>query len=259
MHTTAEVRDPKFLLRTIPGGSSPLSSDDATLRQTFERLHAGAAQNIELRNQFSRSMDSLQNESEALDRLLIDRVQGAVREGDPVAYRRLQVVLGMQIQLNTITKRLGNFLLTGEVRYAERMDDAQQKLHEFARAYQVLLLKPEERLWAGELQRRLNRVLSLTTRLRGLEKERRERLAAFLALYRDLKVQLDIGVKTGTERGLEKAREELLSAGQTANTTILLALLFSVVFGVAAGIMTTQQDHTSAAAPHRGHARYRGR
>jgi two-component system sensor histidine kinase UhpB len=233
--------DPTFLKRTIPGGSSPLSSDDATLRRTFEHLHAGAAQNIELRNQFSRAMDSFHNESEALDRLLIDRVQGAVREGDPVAYRRLQVVLGMQIQLNTITKQLGNFLLTGEARYGERMDDAQQKLHEFSRAYQVLLLKPEERLWAGELQGRLTRVLALTTRLRGMEKERRERLTAFLALYRDLKVQLDEGVKTGTERGLEKAREELLSAGQTANTTILLALLFSVVFGVAAGIMTTQR------------------
>jgi signal transduction histidine kinase len=235
------IADPTFLKRTIPGGSTPLSSDDAALRQTFEQLHAGAVQNIGLRNRFSRTMDSLQTEAEALDRLLVDRIQRAVREEDPVAYRRLQVALGMQIQLNTITKLLGNFLLTGERRYGERMDAAERELHEFARAYQVLLLKPEERQWAGELQRRLARVLRLTSTLRALEQERRDRLTAFLALYRDLKVQLDEGVKTGTERGLERAREELLAAGQTANTTILLALLFSVVFGVVAGIMTTQR------------------
>jgi two-component system, NarL family, sensor histidine kinase UhpB len=235
------IADPNFLTRTIPGGSSPLSSDDVTLRRTFEQLHAGAVQNMDLRNRFSRTMDSLEVETEALDRLLVDRIQWAVREDDPVAYRRLQVALGMQIQLNTVTKQLGNFLQTGEPRYGERMDDGERKLHEFARAYQVLLLKPEERNWADELQRRLSRVLALASKLRALEKERRERLTAFLALYRDLKVQLDEGVKTGTERGLEKAREELLSAGQTANTTILLALLASVVFGVGAGIMTTQR------------------
>ena len=235
------IADPTFLDRTIPGGSTPLSSDDTALRRTFEQLHAGAVQNIDLRNRFSRTMDSLQTEAEALDRLLVDRIQRAVREEDPVAYRRLQVALGMQIQLNIITKSLGNFLLTGERRYGDRMDAAERELHEFARAYQVLLLKPEERQWSGELRRRLARVLRLTSTLRAVEQERRDRLTTFLALYRDLKLQLDEGVKTGTERGLERAREELLAAGQTANTTILLALLFSVVFGVVAGIMTTQR------------------
>jgi signal transduction histidine kinase len=83
-------------------------------------------------------------------------------------------------------------------------------------------------------------VLGLTAAMRGLEEERRGRLTAFLTLYRQLKIQLDTGVKTGTQRGLEQARQELLEAGSTANTTILLALLGSVVFGLGAGIVTAR-------------------
>jgi signal transduction histidine kinase len=236
-----DLADPSFLQRTISGGQGPLSSDDAALRSTFEQLHERAARNIELRGRFSRTMDSLRSESEALDRLLIDRIQKAVTADDPIAYRRLQVVLGMQIQLSTITKQLGNFLLTGELQYGVRMDEAETRLREFAQAYRLLLLTPEERTWAEELRARLSRVLGLTAALRGLEQERRDRLTAFLGLYRQLKVQLDTGVKTGTQRGLEQARGELLEAGTTANTTILLALLGSVVFGLGAGIVTARR------------------
>lgn len=235
------LADPGFLRRMIPGGESPLSTDDAALRLTFERLHGGAARNIELRGRFSRTMDSLQTEAEALDRLLIDRIQNAVTADDPIAYRRLQVVLGMQVQLTTLTKQLGTYLLTGETQHGERMDEAERQLREFARAYQLLLLKPEERTWADELRGRLARVLGLTAAMRGLEQERRAQLTAFLDLYRQLKVLLDQGVRTGTERGLERARQELLEAGTTANTTILLALALSVVVGIGAGYVTTRR------------------
>jgi signal transduction histidine kinase len=235
-----DLADPGFLQRTIRLGQAPLSGDDATLRLTFQRLHEGAAKNIELRGRFSRTMDSLQTESAALDRLLIDRMQNAVSIDDPIAYKRLQVVLGMQVQLNTITKQLGNYLLTGQTQGGAQMDEAEQRLREFARAYQLLLLRPEERAWSQELQGRLTRVLGLTASMRGLEEERRTRLTAFMDLYRRLKVQLDQGVRSGTQRGLDVAREELLQAGSTANTTILLALLVSVVFGVGAGYLTTR-------------------
>jgi signal transduction histidine kinase len=149
-------------------------------------------------------------------------------------------VLGMQVQLTTITKQLGNYLLTGEKQHGALMDEAEQRLREFARSYQLLLLKPEERSWADELRGRLTRVLGLTATMRGLEQERREQLTAFLDHYRQLKVLLDQGVKTGTERGLEVARQELVEAGYTANTTILLALVFCVVFGVGAGLITAR-------------------
>ncbi len=234
------LADASFLQRTIPGGRSPLSSDDAALRFTFDQLHEGAAHNIALRGRFSRTMDSLQVEAEALERLLIDRIQSAVTADDPIAYRRLQVVLGMQIQLSTITKQLGSFLLTGESQYGAGMDAAEARLREFAQAYRILLLTPEERTLSEELRGRLARVLGLTAAMRRLEQERRERLTAFLTLYRQLKIQLDTGVKTGTQRGLEQARQELLEAGTTANTTILLALLGSVVFGIGAGMVTTR-------------------
>lgn len=234
------LTDPGWLRRMIPGGESPLSTDDAALRLTFERLHDRAARNIELRSRFSRTMDSLQTEAEALDRLLIDRIQNAVTADDPIAYRRLQVVLGMQVQLTTLTKQLGTYLLTGETQHGERMDEAERQLREFARAYQLLLLKPEERAWAEELRGRLTRVLGLTATMRGLEQDRRTQLTAFLDLYRQLKVLLDQGVKTGTERGLERARQELLEAGTTANSTILVALVLSVLFGIGAGYVTTR-------------------
>lgn len=237
-------RDTAVVLRAaMPGvASGRLTVRDSLLRLTFEGLTADAAAQIVRRSSYERVLDSLLGEYDALDRLLVDRIQASVRADDPepVAYRRLQVVLGMQIQLNTITRQLTIYLLTGEREDRDRVETAERKLREFAQAYGVLLLRPEERRWVVELRQRLARVLEMTAVMRHLEEERRVQLARFLGSYRSLKVFLDEGVKSETERGLETARVRLLEAGSQANTTILVALVLSVLFGIGTGFVTAR-------------------
>ena len=115
-------------------------------------LEVAAREHVLLRTTQGRTLDTLNRQLEALDRLLIDRIQNSVRVDDPIAYRRLQVVLGMQVQINAITKHLGSFLLTGDEQHVASIQKADAQFREFISAYQVLLLRSEEKTWASELR-----------------------------------------------------------------------------------------------------------
>ncbi|HSQ73992.1 MAG TPA: ATP-binding protein [Bacteroidota bacterium] len=221
------------VLNAAPGVSTPV-------RDGLARLEIAAREHVLLRTTQGRTLDTLNRRLEGLDRLLIDRIQNSVRVDDPIAYRRLQVVLGMQVQISAITKHLGSFLLTGDEQHVASIRKADAQFREFISAYQVLLLRPEEKTWASELRSRSDLALRFAETVLSLEYERRKQRAAFLDQYRALRLVLNEGVQTQTERSLAKAKADLLDAGRTANTTILGALLLSLLVGVGVGYVTTR-------------------
>ena len=221
------------VLNAAPGVSTPV-------RDGLSRLEIAAREHVLLRTTQGRTLDTLNRRLEGLDRLLIDRIQNSVRVDDPIAYRRLQVVLGMQVQISAITKHLGSFLLTGDEQHVASIRKADAQFREFISAYQVLLLRPEEKTWASELRSRSDLALRFAETVLSLEYERRKQRAAFLDQYRALRLVLNEGVQTQTERSLAKAKADLLDAGRTANTTILGALLLSLLVGVGVGYVTTR-------------------
>ena len=218
---------------SAPGVSTPV-------RDGLAGLEVAAREHVLLRTTQGRTLDTLNRQLEALDRLLIDRIQTSVRVDDPIAYRRLQVVLGMQVQINAITKHLGSFLLTGDEQHVASIHKADTQFREFISAYQVLLLRSEEKTWASELKTRSDQALRLTGTMLSLEYERRKQRAAFLDQYRALRIVLNEGIQTQTERSLARAKADLLEAGRGANTAILVALLLSMIVGVGVGYVTTR-------------------
>ncbi len=210
------------------------------VRAGLHRLETASREHILLRMRQARTVDTLHRHLEALDRLLTDRIQRSVRVDDPVAYRRLQVVLGMQVQMNAITKHMGSYLLTGEEQFFSSIRKADMLFREFFSAYRVLLLRPEEKSWAAELRIRSEVVLGYVGTVLKLEQERREQRASFLSLYREVRLLLNEGLQTQTQQALAHAKDELIAAGQTANTTILVALMLSVLVGVTVAYATTR-------------------
>ncbi len=210
------------------------------LRDSLINLHYQAAEQAHLRDVQVQNLNALRDELQAIDALLSDRVLRSISVNNPIAYRRLQVALSMQVQMNALAKSLGNYLLTGEPRYSDQLTTAEKQFSEFLRVYQVVLLSADEKRWAAELQRRSNDGLRLSRTLVESEKARRLHLDLFMATYRSLASTLNDRVKTHTERGLAKVKEELLVAGRTSNNTILGVLAVSLVFGILAGILTTR-------------------
>jgi|GEM_PF-2167922 len=204
------------------------------------RFHSMAAEHVHLKDRLTEHMDTLLTTMEKLERLLTDRIQASVTVNDPIAYRRLQVVLEMQIQVNAIIKGLGNFLLTSDTAFVSRIRSAESKFKHFAEVYQVVLLSREEKLWSAELRRRSQEVSALVGKLIGLQNQRTVLLTEFFDLYRDLGSIINGGLQTETERGLAAAKADVIEAGEAANARILAVLLLSVAFGVVAGVVTTR-------------------
>ena len=219
-------------------------SRQAGLRADFQdslvAFHTKAMQQTRLRDQQVQSFNALLTELQSIDALLSERVLRSISVENPIAYRRLQVALGMQVQMNALSKSLGNYLLTGEAQYTDQLDRAQKEFGEFLRVYRVVLLSDEEKGWANELRRRSDNGLRLARSLVESEKARRAHLDGFMAAYRGLTSTLNDRVQTRTERGLARAKEELLTAGETTNNTILGVLAVSLLFGILAGIWTTR-------------------
>ncbi len=210
------------------------------LRDSIINLHYAAVEQARLRDVQVQNLNALRDELQAIDALLSDRVLRSISVNNPIAYRRLQVALGMQVQMNALANSLGNYLLTGEARFSDQLDTAEKQFSELLQVYHVVLLSADEKRWAEELQRRSNDGLRLSRTLVESEKARRLHLDLFMATYRSLASTLNDRVQTHTERGLATAKEELLLAGRTTNNTILGVLAVSLVFGILAGILTTR-------------------
>jgi signal transduction histidine kinase len=212
----------------------------AYLRNGFARFHAASREQMSLRDQQASAMQALFDELEALEELLTGRIEPSIRADDPVAYRRLQAALEMQIQVNALTKGLVSYLLTGEARFESQVRNADERFRHFFEVYRLVLLSDREHDWAAELRKRSNETLRLAASIVALEKDRRQQLTAFLAAYRDLGRMLTDGLQVRTERNLAVAKAELLEAGETTNTRILLVLAVSLLFGIGAAVLTTQ-------------------
>ncbi len=196
---------------------------------------------IELRDRQTLQMQQLLVDLDAIDGLLKNRIEASVRADDPIAYRRLQVALEMQIQTNAMMKALGNFLLTGEERFYQRIDEARRSFSHFLEVYQLILLSPEEKTWAAELIRRSDRTLALAASVADLQVRRSSQMAAFMNQYGTLGSLIDDPLLRTTSTNLTTARNELTEAGERANSTIMGVLLAAMLFGIGAAVVTTRQ------------------
>ncbi len=216
----------------------------ARLRQDLQdsiiSFHDAALEQVRLRDVQVRDLTALRDELQAIDALLSDRILRSISVTDPIAYRRLQVALGMQVQMNELAKSLGNYLLTGEDKFTDQLSVAEKQFSEFLRVHQVVLLTAEEKRWAEELQRRSARELQLARTLIESEKTRRAHLDAFMGSYRSLASTLNDRVQARTELNLTRTKDELLVAGRTTNNTILGVLGISLISGILAGIWMTR-------------------
>ena len=212
----------------------------ADVREAIDRFHDDAITQVRERDQQVLNMSALLAQLQEIDKLLSDRILKSISVNNPIAYRRLEVALGMQVQMYALAKSLGNYMQTGEARYADQLNTADREFTEFLRLYNVVVLSTEEQQWADELQRRSNESLRLARVVIAMEDTRRIRLNAFVTSYRNLASTLNERVQVRTERGLAKAKQELVDAGRSTNTTILAVLGVSLVFGVLAGAMTTR-------------------
>ncbi len=200
-----------------------------------------AGTQIDLRDKQALQMQQLLVDLDAIDGLLKNRIQASVRADDPIAYRRLQVALEMQIQTNAMMKALGNFLLTGEERFYQRIEDARRSFSHFLEVYQVVLLSPEEKAWAAELIRRSGRTLGLAASVADLQVQRSSQMNAFMNQYGLLGSLIDDPLLRSTSTNLAAAKSELVEAGDRANSTIMGVLLAAMLFGIGAAVVTTRK------------------
>lgn len=212
----------------------------ADLRDALLKFRDAAMEQVQLRDIQVQNLTAIRAELQGIDILLSNRILKSISVDNPIAYRRLQVALGMQVQMNALAKSLGNYMLTGDPRFAEQLNTTEKQFRELLQVYQVLLLSAEERLWAIELRTRSADGLRLARALIEFEEARRAHLASFMETYRSLASTLNQRVQARTERGLARAKEELLIAGRTTNKTTLSVLGFSLLFGILAGVWTTR-------------------
>jgi PAS domain S-box-containing protein len=211
------------------------------LLDRFMAFYALAEDQIGLRDEQSRQMRELLSNLDGIDALLKDRIAASVRSDDPIAYRRLQVALEMQIQMNAMVKGLGNYLITGEERFRKDIADARTEFSHFLQVYQVVLLSPEEKSWAAELIRRSDRSIAMASSVSDLQERRLAKMTMFMAQYGELGSLIEDPLLRNTATDLAGAKTALIEAGERANSTIMAVLLAGMAFGIGAAIVTTRR------------------
>lgn len=210
------------------------------LAEGFARFHELAAEQITLRDQQAATMEALIKDLDAIDALLTKKIVPSIKPDDPLAYRRLQAALEMEVNANAITKGLGDFLLTGQSEFESRIHRAEREFKRNFKVYQIVLVSSREARWTDELRRLSDESLERARIIIGQEKDRMAKLTVFIHDYRELGTIVNEQLQTRTERNLSDAKEDVLQAGRSANTRILLVVLASVVFGLSAGVATTK-------------------
>ncbi len=210
------------------------------INREFQQLLDGAAEQIRLRDEQAGALEQLFQSLDSIDELLAERIQASVSVNDPVAYRRLQAVLEMRVHVTAMTRGVVNFLLTGDPLFERRVGKAEGDFKQYFSIYQVVLLNADEDRWSRQLRRLSGETIRIARAIISLDKQRREQLAAFLAVDRSLGTELNDRVQRRTEASLGRATEEVFEAGQRANRSILLVLAISIAFGIVAGFVTTK-------------------
>jgi len=222
------------------GGADP----GVKLRQGFKEFCALAAEQIELRNLQGRNMSALLKEVDEIEGLLKDRIVSSIKADDPLAYRREQAALQMEVNANAMTKSLGNFLITGEPEFESRLHRAGSEFQRYFDIYRNVTISSEEKEWTASLALLSGHCTGLAQVIADEHKERTQKLNAFIVAYRDLGAILNDRIELHTEKNLAQAKEDVLSTEAAANTRIAIAVLACVVVGLLGGALATKSITT---------------
>lgn len=222
------------------GGADP----GVKLRQGFKEFCALAAEQIELRNLQGRNMSALLKEVDEIEGLLKDRIVSSIKADDPLAYRREQAALQMEVNANAMTKSLGNFLITGEPEFESRLHRAGSEFQRYFDIYRNVTISSEEKEWTASLALLSGHCTGLAQVIADEHKERTQKLNAFIVAYRDLGAILNDRIELRTEKNLAQAKEDVLSTEAAANTRIAIAVLACVVVGLLGGALATKSITT---------------
>jgi PAS domain S-box-containing protein len=228
-----QIREIQTEFRVVEGKGDKDSIGEK-LQHGLSRTETIAENQIRVRDQQNRTMKSLLQDLDAIDGLLTERIQASLSRDNPVAYRRLQSVLEMKVNVNAITKGLGTFLATGDPQFERQVQGAGKAFEHYYGIYRNVLLSSEEKHWSAELRRVFSRSLARADSVIMLDKQRRKDLTKFLEASRELSAMLDDRILQRTELSLSEAKTDLLRAGEQANTSIIIALFLSVAFGLGA-------------------------
>ena len=222
------------------GGADP----GVKLRQGFKEFCALAAEQIELRNLQGRNMSALLKEVDEIEGVLKDRIVSSIKADDPLAYRREQAALQMEVNANAMTKSLGNFLITGEPEFESRLHRAGSEFQRYFDIYRNVTISSEEKEWTASLALLSGHCTGLAQVIADEHKERTQKLNAFIVAYRDLGAILNDRIELRTEKNLAQAKEDVLSTEAAANTRIAIAVLACVVVGLLGGALATKSITT---------------
>ena len=216
----------------------------AKIRGGFTDFCALAADQIELRNFQSRNMSALLKNVIEIEVLLKDRIVPSIKADDPLAYRREQAALEMEVNANAMTKSLGNFIITGEPEYETRLHHAESEFQRYFGIYRNVLISSEEKGWTARLALLSERCTGLAQVIADGQKVRTQKLGAFVVAYRDLGSILNDRLELRTEKNLARAKEEVLATEAAANTRIFIAVMACVAVGLLGGALTTRSITT---------------
>ena len=221
-------------------GAAAGAESGVRLRQGFSEFCVLAADQIELRNIQSRNMSALLKEVNEIEGLLKDRIVPSIKADDPLAYRREQAALQMEVNANAMTKSLGNFLITGEPEFEARLHRAGDEFQRYFDIYRNVLISSEEKGWTERLALLSERFTGLAQVIADSHKERSRKLEAFVLAYRELGTLLNERLELRTEKNLAQAKEDVLRTEAAANTRIFLAVIACVAVGLLGGALTTR-------------------
>jgi len=218
------------------GGNEP----GVRLREGFLRFCALATEQIELRNAQSSNMSALLATVDQIEGLLKGKIVPSIKADDPIAYRREQAALQMEVNANAMTKSLGNFIITGEPAFEARLHHAEEEFQKYFSVYANVLISSEEKGWKERLAGLADEAMALAQAVADQHKARTRKMTAFTAAYRDLESLLSERLGIRTAKGLSEAKEEVLATEEAANARIFIAVIVCVGVGLLGGALTTR-------------------
>ena len=198
----------------------------------YRRFREQAAKLVKAHNDQTTKVAMVHKYFDQIDDILDEKIQPAIKPGDPQGYEKLSAAMELEINVNGIAKGLGLFLRERTPDSEARIEEDTQDFYRFLQRYRALGLSAEEQVWAEDVDRLFGEIVVLAKAVIVLEKVKIQGAKAFVKLRRELDDLLDDNIQSLA------AKDLVASETETAKTITETSVLVLVLVGIGALVAT---------------------
>lgn len=217
--------------------SETVRQASVSLQENFDSYVKLAYEIVAVKDIQSKDMLTLLANKKKMDDLLDEKIQASVKPDTPDAYKKLEAVMELEINVNGLSKRLSEHLESNDPQYKDLVLKDEADFRRWLKIYRTIQLSSVEIQWASELDQIFEETAVLSNEVLGTHEKIHTQIENFVRMRRDMDVQLNDIIQKHTHEELQIAEDQSNRLIKTTITLISVVLATGLLIGLTAFIM----------------------